>query len=181
VGGGGAGGFERLERGDGAVEDFGSRFDGGKYGSAGDSRHPVAAAAADAILTVGEEEFAFLNGDLAGGPEDLVADAVGNVIAPVLVLPDGAHQIGVETFVVGADDGVGVDPLAHLLGRVDSSWNDGVPVVRALDTETGQGQGSLGGRFLDGGAGDAGLAAVTTGQGEEHEDLQDGEKSFHGG
>ncbi len=114
-------------------------FDKGQHREAGNSGQAVATAATDTVRAVGEEEFIFLDGDAAGGPVDLIADAVGDVIAFVFRLTHGAHLVRVEAVVMGSDDGVGLHFLTHLRRRVDSTRDDGISIMGALNVEVGEG------------------------------------------
>ena len=165
-----AGRFLRLFVGERAFEDGGFGLDGGQNGKAGNVGHAIAAAAADAILAVGEDEFAFADGDFAGGPEDLIADAVGDVIAFVVDLAHGAHLVRVEAFVMGADDWIFLDILAHFGGRIHATGNDGVLVVGSLYVEGKGGQSRFRFQFLGDGGRPLGFHTVTSGAGQEEQD-----------
>lgn len=109
------------------------RFDEGEHWAARDLGQAIAAASTDTVFPVGEQELILFDGDPPGGPIDLVADAVGDVIAVILGLAGGAHPVGIEALVVGMDDGVGLHLLPHLRGRVDSAGDDGISIAGALN------------------------------------------------
>ena len=109
------------------------RFDEGEHGAARDFGQAIAAASTDTVFPVGEQELILFDGDPPGGPIDLVADAVGDVIAVILGLAGGAHPVGIEALVVGMDDGVGLHLLPHLCGRVNSAGDDGISIAGALN------------------------------------------------
>lgn len=115
------------------------RFDEGQHREARNSGQAVATAATDTVFAVGEQDFILFDGDTAGGPVDLIADAVGDVIAFVLRLAHGAHLVWIEAFVVGFDDGVGPHFLAHLGGRVEAAGDDGISIMGAPKVEIGEG------------------------------------------
>lgn len=114
-------------------------FDVGEHREAGNSGQAVATAATDTVFTVGEQEFILFDGDAAGGPVDLIADAVRDVIAFVFRLAHRAHLVRIEALVMGFDDGVDIHFLAHLFRCVDAAGDDGISITGPLHVEVGEG------------------------------------------
>ena len=124
------------------------RFDEGQHRAARHLRQAVATAATDTVFAVGEQDLILLDGDPPGGPIDLIADAVGDVVALIASLLHGSHFVGIQALVVRMDNRVGFHLLPHLFGRVDSARDDGISIAGPLNIQLRQRQGWFGGRFL---------------------------------
>lgn len=114
------------------------RFDEGQHRAARHHRQAVATAATDTVFAVGEQDLILLDGDPPGGPVDLIADAVGDVVALIAGLLHGSHFVGIQALVVRMDYRVGFHLLPHLLRRVDSARDDGISIAGAMNGEFGQ-------------------------------------------